>query len=239
MAITLDSVNKMLEVVEPVAELDVRGTLSWAPFMRDAFSSVGIEIQEAAPPREPPPQASSVQGVDRYLRMHKVSFHKAQEQSGEAPELESVPLVEMAPRYMWTLQRRLLVRKVKGVVTLYSRFSMIGTPEVQRIEAGAMLPLESNPTEDRTIEEVYEASRKACGALAIVQSRSQAFVFGASCDDDRAEEYVMDLWQAGWGDLQPVTELPKQGKETQKRSSFHRQGGTRGCQPRREEAFPK
>ena len=114
---------------------------------------------------------------------------------------------------MWTLQRRLLVRKVKGVVTLYSRFSMIGTPEVQRIEAGAMLPLESNPTEDRTIEEVYEASRKACGALAIVQSRSQAFVFGASCDDDRAAEYVMDLWQAGLGDLQPVTELPKQGKD--------------------------
>ena len=204
------SVNKMLE---PVAELDARGSLSWAPFMRDALKAVGIEIQEVAPPQEPPSKASNAQGVDSYLRTRKVSFHKAQEQTGDAPERESVPLVGEAPRYMWTLQRRLLVRKVKGIVTLYSRFSMIGTPEVQRIEAGAMLPLESNPTEDRTIEEVYEASRKACGALAIVQSRSQAFVFGASCDDDRAAEYVMDLWQAGWGDLQPVAELPKQGKD--------------------------
>ena len=119
---------------------------------------------------------------------------------------------------MDALQRWLLVRKVKGVVTLYSRFSMHGKPDVRRIEAGALLPLEDNPTEDRTVEMVYEASRKACSALAVVQSRTQALVFEASCDEDRATEYVLGLWHAGWGELQPVTELPKHGKDNVKKA---------------------
>ena len=63
-----------------------------------------------------------------------------------------------------------------------------------------MLPLEDNPTEDRTIEAVYEASRKACSALAVVQSRTQALVFEATCDGDRATGYAMDLWHDGWGE---------------------------------------
>ena len=114
---------------------------------------------------------------------------------------------------MWTLQRWLLVRKVKGVVTLYSRFSMHGAPDIKRIEAGEMLPLECNPTEDRAVDEVSEASRKASSTLAVVQSRTQALVFTASCDEERAKDYVMELWQDGWGDLQPVTELPRRGKD--------------------------
>ena len=76
-----------------------------------------------------------------------------------------------------------------------------------------MLPLECNPTEERTVDEVYAAARKACSALAVVQSRTQALIFEARCDIERAKEYAMELWQEGWGELQPVTELPKLGKD--------------------------
>ena len=47
----------------------------------------------------------------------------------------------------------------------------------------------------------------------MVQSRAQALIFAASCDEERAKDYVMELWQDGWGDLQHVIELPRQGKD--------------------------
>ena len=57
------STNRM---IEPVAEVDVDGTLRWAPFMREAMRAVGIEIAEATPPRVPPHVASKVQSVGDY-----------------------------------------------------------------------------------------------------------------------------------------------------------------------------
>ena len=76
--------------------------------------SVYAQLAEAAPPRVPPPMASKIQSVGDYLSQHKICFHKVQEHAGDAPEPESVPLVSEAPRFMWTLQRWLLVKKSKG-----------------------------------------------------------------------------------------------------------------------------
>ena len=184
------STNRMLA---PIAEVDMNGALSWAPFMEAALKEAGIEVPRPKPQSPRPPEAKIEQTVADYLRKHKISFSKEQDHAGEPPEREYVPLVKEVPRYVWLLQRWLLVRKVKGVVTLYSRFRMYGTPEVHRIEAGAPLPLVCNHTEDKTIDEVYAASCKVGEALAVVQSRAQALVFEVNCDMERATEYV---WQS-------------------------------------------
>ena len=69
------------------------------------------------------------------------------------------------------------------------------------------------------------AARRACDALHVVQSRAQVLVFEARCDEDRAQEYALGLWQAGLGSLEPVTELPKAGRngvEAALRKAFSR-----------------
>ena len=50
-------------------------------------------------------------------------------------------------------------------------------------------------------------------------------MFEARCDEDRAQEYALGLWQAGLGSLEPVTELPKAGRngvEAALRKAFSR-----------------
>ena len=207
------STNKLLE---PVAQIDEGGALAWAPFMRDALVAVGIELPKE-PIREPVAQgagASPPVSVESYLRRNKISFSRSQEQVEPVPEREHVPLVCDRVRYAWSLQRMLSVRKVKGVVTLYSRYHMTARrPEIVRVEAGDMLPIESNPTEDATVDAIVVEARRARDALGVVQSRAQLLVFEARCDEDRAEEYAQSLWQDGLGELQPVTELPRMGKD--------------------------
>jgi hypothetical protein len=207
------STNKLLE---PVAQIDEGGALAWAPFMRDALMAVGIELAKE-PTREPVAQvarASPPVSIESYLRRNTIRFNKSQEQAEKTPEREHVPLVCDRARYAWSLQRMLSVRKVKGVVTLSSRYLMTTRrPEIVRVEAGDMLPIESNPTEDSTVDAIVAAAWKARDAIGVVQSRAQLLVFEARCDEDRAEEYAHNLWQEGLGDLQPVTELPRMGKD--------------------------
>ena len=178
-----------------------------------------VRAARASPPPFTPLAASHTNEKNTTTKKSTIDTHNKGPVEGREPPDSRVRhkpdsnCCRLRVRYVWLLQRWLLVRKVKGVVTLYSRFRMYGTPEVHRIEAGAPLPLVCNPTEDKTIDEVYAASCKVGEALAVVQSRAQALVFEVNCDMERATEYVAELWNSGWGDLQPVTELPRRGKD--------------------------
>ena len=93
-------------------EVDTNGALSWAPFMEAALKEAGIEVPRPKPQSPRPPETKIEQTVADYLRKHKISFSKEQDHAGEPPEREYVPLVKEVPRYVWLLQRWLLVRKV-------------------------------------------------------------------------------------------------------------------------------
>ena len=51
------------------------------------------------------------------------------------------------------------------------------------------------------------------GELARLGGFREILRFEVNCDMERATEYVAELWNSGWGDLQPVTELPRRGKD--------------------------
>ena len=168
-------------LLEPLAEVSTRGSLTWTPLFRGILEEAEVELKEM---REVVAQPQPV--------AHRQEFTPQASEDAEPTCTGAPPLVADHARYAWPVTRTFLVRKEGTSAVLYTRLTPSSPKRVQRVEPGTMLPTEDNGHTDQS-EAAYTALKAATGSLSVYHIRYQLLIFDATEDREVAERYLEGL----------------------------------------------
>ena len=197
--------------LEPLAEVDATGALSWSAQMRAHLLAAKAVPEVTAEPPARPIHATSVRAPHHKPR--PIAFTPQKEGGAEAQADAAPKVVEGHDRYVWAMTRYLSVQRSGGEITVYSELDRGGRLKLTKVMAGGYLPVKKNTDKEKTSTALYKAMRAVerlpeTDERHAFQHREQLFVFDATCDEDDAAEYVEGVCSSGLEDqLWKVTEL--------------------------------